>query len=583
MTHFLTPFSSTLRGRLILLICLATVPATLFILFIAQQERETALGRAQSEASYFVDLIAREHLYQILGAKSLLRWLADRMESGGDADGRLGGDSDFLASLLSGYPQLSNIAILNADGSVRSSACPFPSGINMASYDAIRRAVGSEGIETGGYTIGPIVRKPLIHLAKSVRDRSGAVRQIVFVAVDLKWLNQMTELVKPPDQHTLLIVDRDGRVLARAGQIDPDRYPAGMLIPELSEKRRGDLTMIKTRKSAPARSFAVAPMQELPGIVVATALPLEAISRRANGIFFRMFLMLSLLTFTTGACVVILEELTLLRWLRSLAHASRRFEKGDYAARVSVRSGAGELEDMAKTFNSMADALESRHQELEETRDRLERLARHLQIAREQEAQRIARDLHDEVGQVLTSIKLDLRGLRKRLTETGSDLEYLDKMTIKIDDMVAFIREIASDLRPPVLDRMGIVSAVEIMARKIEQSSQVAINVEACGIEEPLDWLISITLYRIAQECLTNIARHSMATEASLILSKCDDEYLLNITDNGIGFLPDESQAACLGLLGMKERCRLVGGILEVRSAPGQGTEIEARIPLKGG
>ncbi|HNB23169.1 MAG: HAMP domain-containing protein [Candidatus Obscuribacterales bacterium] len=579
MNSLLKSFFSTLRGRLILLICVATLPAMLFIFIIAQQERESALTRAQSEAHYFVDLIAREHLYQMLGAKSLLRWLTDKMEKASGSTLKSNFDSDFLSSLLAGYPQLINIAILSKSGEVMSSACSFPKGINMSNYSAIQRSLGSREVETGGYTIGPIVRRPLVHLARSVRDRTGSVLCVVFVAVDLKWLNEMTERVRAPAQHTLFIVDRNGTVLARSNPCNTDEYPVASLIPELAEKARGGRTMIQARRHGHVHTLAVAPMEELPGIIIATALPHESINRGANAIFLRMFGLLSLLTLTTGAFVVILEELTLLRWLRSLSLTAKRFGGGDYAARVSASSGTGELEDMAATFNSMADTLRARHQELEETRDRLEKSARHLQIAKEQEAQRIARDLHDEVGQVLTSIKLDLRSFEKKWAGGQEAIQDIIRISAKIDDMVKFIREIASELRPPVLDRMGLASAVEILARNTEQSGKVVIDVETSGIEEPVDWLISITLYRVAQESLTNIARHSNATEAHLRLSYSGDSYRLRIKDNGKGFNPDAADSHSLGLIGMHERCLLVGGVFNITSSPGHGTEIDVSVP----
>jgi len=579
MQSFLKSFFSTLRGRLILLICIATVPAMLFIFFIAQLERTSALNRAQNEAQYFVDLISREHLYQMLGAKSLLRWLTDRMENDGTGAYQFVFDSNFLSSVLAGYPQLINIAILSSSGDVMSSACAFPKGINMAGYSAIRRALRSTSVETGGYTIGPIVGRPIVHLAKSVRSRSGSVRWVVFVAVDLKWLNEMTERVRAPAQHKLFIVDRDGRVLARASQTDSDDYPVGFLVKDLCEPSRGNKKMIQTRWSGRLYTFAVAPMEELPGIVIATALPLERINRQANDTFLRMFALLTLLTLTTGAFVVILEELTLLRWLRSLSIAAKRFGGGDYAARVLVKSGTGELEDMAETFNSMADTLRTRHRELEEARDRLEKVARHLQIAREQEAQRIARDLHDEVGQVLTSMKLDLHSFARKWSGRREALDDITRITSKIDDLVNFVREIASDLRPAVLDRMGLASAIEFLARNTEQASQAVIDVETSDIQEPVDWLASITLYRIAQESLTNIARHSSATEAHVRLSNNGNSLLLSIKDNGCGFDLEQAGSLSLGLLGMQERCKLVGGVLTVTSAKGQGTEINASIP----
>lgn len=223
--HFLSSFASTLRGRLILLIALATLPTILFIFFVADQERNWALQRTREEANFFVKLIGREHLYQIAGAKSLLQWLSEKLVK--EPDATFITDPTFLSSLLAGYPQVGNIAILTAGGDVVNSAHPVSGHINMSSNGAIERALQSIEIETGAYVIGPIVKRPLLHLAKSVRDRDGSVRWLVFVAIDLDWLNAITEKIEQPSRHVLLIVDRNGTVLANSSKDGESEFAAG--------------------------------------------------------------------------------------------------------------------------------------------------------------------------------------------------------------------------------------------------------------------------------------------------------------------------------------------------------------------
>lgn len=577
--NFLMSFASTLRGRLILLICVAALPAMLFTVYIAAQDRATALERTKDEARYFTNLISREHLYQIAGAKHLLHWLADEIEK--DRSSRFVQDRQFLASLLAGYPQLGNVAILTANGDVVNSAFPLPGKINMARYGAIQRALKSTDSEAGVYVIGPIVKRPLFHLSRAVRDAQGKVRWVVFVAIDLEWLKHITEKVELPEKHILLIVDRNGTVLATSGRGTSESYPVGTVVPELSGQRRGGKAMIQVRNAARMRVFAVAPMEDVPGILIATALPYEHIYDRANAIFYRMFGLLSLLTLCTAGCVIFLEEVTLLRWLRALASVSRKLCEGDYSVRVPVRNGGGEIENMARTFNLMAETLTRRHQELEDAHSRLDKLTRHLQIAREEEAERIARDLHDEVGQVLTSIKMDLARISRSSDEqvAAAAQEELAAIKEKIDGLVEFIRRIASELRPPVLDRMGLASAVALLARNTEQNSNLVIDVETSKLEEPLDWLISITIYRIVQESLTNIARHSGATEAHILCCGKGSEIELTVSDNGRGLCLAGLSGDTFGIIGMQERAKLVGGSFSLESEPGKGTTVRVTIP----
>ncbi len=574
----------TLRGRLAFLICLATLPAILFTFYIAHNERSVALQRMEVDAHHVVNMISREHLYQMAGAKSLLRWLTDTLAKE-EAKTPIS-DPNFLSALLAGYPQLANIAILSPYGNVINSAYPLRAPINMHDYSAVQRAADSHEIEVGTYVIGPIVKRPLLHLAYAIRNAQNNVRWIVFVAIDLEWLKKLTDRVELPTEHTLLIVDRDGRVLASSSVPDDPHYAIGQQIPELTESTQQKHSTIVAHIGEESRSFVTAPMEELPGVLVATALPVEQIYQRANHIFYRTLGWLSFLTLCTGISVLFIQEVTLLRSLRALSTASQRFGMGDYTARVSIPNDYGELKDMANAFNVMADTLTKRHGELTEAHRRLDRLTRHLQVARESEAQRIARDLHDEVGQVLTSIKMDLASFQQKCThkDISSTVDKIindniSAMQGKIDGIVEFIRQIASDLRPPVLDRMGLAAAIGLLARKQEQNSDIMIEVNIDQKEEPSDWLVSTTIYRIAQEALTNITRHAAAAEVHIDLHKTDDETVLIIRDDGKGIAVADEQKETLGIIGMRERARLVGGTFFIESKPGKGTVIKVTIP----
>jgi signal transduction histidine kinase len=565
-------FALTLRGRLLVLICLATLPAMLFTFYTAQQERTAAVKRSLADARHTLDLLSREHLYQLTGAKTLLRWLADRMskEKIDERDnGTLVTDSKFLAALLCGYPQLANIAVLSPSGDVISSGYPLSGPINMARYGAIEQALNSNQIETGVYAIGPIVKRPLLHLAKSVRDQNGSVRSVVFVAIDLSWLKQLTEKIQMPPGHILMIVDRDGRILSSSKHED-NRYQPGAHVVELRQ-----------RTSTRQTPFVTTHMQDMPGVEIVTAVPYDRIYAQANGIFFRELATLSLLTLCTVVSVVLLEELALLRYLRSLSTAAKRFGEGDYSARASIPQEHGELAKVASVFNTMALTLARRHQEQIEAKNQLDRLSRHVQIAREDEAQRIARDLHDEVGQVLTSIKLDLASIQRKFKQASLKDDDVRQIMSKIDNLVHFVRTIASDLRPPVLDKMGLVAAIELLARNLEKQVELVVDVDADKLEFEPDWLVSINVYRIVQETLTNIARHSKATEVHLQLRRLDEQLVVTVRDNGLGLAVKDKQKESLGIIGMAERARLVQGSFSIDSDVNGGTLITVKVPYQ--
>lgn len=572
-----------------MLICLATLPAILFAFYIADNERTAALQRMEEDAHHIVSLISREHFYQMAGAKSLLRWLTDKLAEEQD-DISAAKDSALLPALLAGYPQLANIAILTPKGDVIGSALPLPAPLNMHDYAAIQRALSSHEIETGAYVIGPIVKRPILHLAYAVRNAQGTVRWLAFVAIDLEWLGHLTSQVELPAEHILAIADRNGRVLASSAKPASATLSVGTQIPELSEDQRQEKDIIKTMIDGKAQTFAIAPMEGLPGVVIASGLPYNQIYKKANSVFYRMVILLSLLTLGTVFSVMLFEEVALIRYLRALSRSLRRFGHGDFSARIGVPFGKGELQEMARTFNAMAEALTTRHKELSEAHNRLDKLTRHLQIARESEAQRISRDLHDEAGQVLTSLKIDLARLQKKCGicaqagyVAGAVETDIEAMSAKIDSIVGFIRRISSELRPPVLDKMGLPAAIERLARETEVNTNLALEVNISKMDEPVDWLVSTALYRIVQEALTNIMRHAQAKIVKIDLHKENENIVLLIHDDGKGIDTKNSKRVTLGIIGMQERANLVGGNFTIEGSSGRGTSIIVNIPYKAG
>ena len=580
------PLFLTLRGRLILLICLATLPAILFTFYIAHNERNAELTRMEDDALHVVNLISREHFHQMAGAQSLLQWLSETLEA--ESSHPLTADSDFLAALLAGYPQLGNIAILSPDGEVINSAYPLSAPVNMRDYDAILRALNSEDSEVGEYVIGPIVGRPLLHLAHAVRGGDGEVSGVVFVAIDLEWLEHLTANVGLPTDHLLVITDREGMILSSSGGVGDEAFSIGRRIPQLAGLTEQGNHTVSAQINGRALSFVTAPMADIGGLLVASALPLEQIYAKANNVFYRTLGLLGLLTLFTVISVLVVEELALLRTVRALSEATQNFGEGNYTARVSIPHGYGELEDMAKAFNTMAEALALRHQEVTTAHKRLDRLTRHLQFAREAEAQRISRDLHDEVGQVLTSLKMDLANFQGKCGHTDQATgvgcmirDDINAMREKIDHTVDFVRRLASGLRPPVLDKMGLSSAIDLLARRLEGEAPLVVEVEIGGIPQPLDWMISTTIYRIVQEALTNISRHAQASEIHIRLRSDDDHLWLEIEDNGSGFDASGMAGNSLGLIGMQERARLIGGTFSLQTSPGEGSLIKVCLPVR--
>jgi PAS domain S-box-containing protein len=219
-------------------------------------------------------------------------------------------------------------------------------------------------------------------------------------------------------------------------------------------------------------------------------------------------------------------------------------------------------------------------QELRASSEQLRSLTAHLQSVLEKERTRISREVHDELGQSLTAVKMDLAWLAGRLPQTnGPMLERISSTRQLADSMIQSIRRISTELRPAVLD-LGLAAAVEWQVQDFQARSGIQCKVRLLT-REVVASDASTAMFRIFQETLTNVARHAKATRAEVVLQKQRDRLVLLIRDNGRGFNEqDPCLSKSLGLLGMRERAAILGGRVNISSAPGRGTTVTAWVPL---
>lgn len=220
---------------------------------------------------------------------------------------------------------------------------------------------------------------------------------------------------------------------------------------------------------------------------------------------------------------------------------------------------------------------------LNDSRDQLRRLSAHLENVREDERTRVAREIHDELGQSLTGLKFDLANLRQQLAKTADGRgceELIGDMSGQIDETVNVVRRIISELRPGILDDLGLDAAVEWQARDFQRRTGVdcKVSVDIDGLEPDREH--TTALFRILQEALTNVARHAQASRVEVKLAYRDGRIVLDVVDNGRGLdraVIDERKS--FGLLGIRERVLQLGGEFDVDSAPGRGARITVSLP----
>ncbi|MDH3568872.1 MAG: PAS domain S-box protein [Gemmatimonadota bacterium] len=235
---------------------------------------------------------------------------------------------------------------------------------------------------------------------------------------------------------------------------------------------------------------------------------------------------------------------------------------------------------------SLTDITERRRyeEELRESREALRRLAASQEEAREAERRRVARELHDELGQALTGLKMDVAWLRDRLDESDvSGRERIGESLNLINTTVDAVRRISTELRPGVLDDLGLATAIRWQTREFMRRTDIGVRLDSDDAIPELDSGRATAVFRIFQEALTNVARHASASEITVRIAVEHGQLLLCIEDNGRGATPAEvGSRRSMGILGMRERASTWGGTLAIRRRPGGGTSVELRMPLPG-
>jgi len=224
--------------------------------------------------------------------------------------------------------------------------------------------------------------------------------------------------------------------------------------------------------------------------------------------------------------------------------------------------------------------------ELRRSREQLRKLSYHLQSVREKESRRIAGEIHDELGQLLTALKIDISWLGRRIPKTNEEREkYYEKiksMEKLVDQTIETVQKISSELRPGLLDDLGLIPALEWLGQDFQKRTGINCQTEFRCRKSEFEPDLSTAIFRISQEALTNVSRHAKATQVNILLKEERGMLKLEIHDNGQGIKEEEIYSPfSLGLMGMRERIRPLGGELKIESSSEGGTALLINIPLK--
>ena len=288
-------------------------------------------------------------------------------------------------------------------------------------------------------------------------------------------------------------------------------------------------------------------------------------------------------------CVVVglslagLLALVLMRPIRDLVLATQRLRMGDFSVRANVHS-LDEIGHLAEAFNRMAEGLDTYRRQVEEKEAARQMLIGKIVRAQEEERKHVARELHDQLGQMLSKTLLTVDSA---CASCEGRQNHCHEIRDDIRDMIDEVRLLAWNVRPSILDDYGLNRALEQYITETAKRVNFALDYQSAIPTETERFAtpeVEATLYRIAQEAITNIIRHAKASQASVILMCRESEIVLLVEDNGVGFDAEKGGTPrALGLMGMQERTALVGGELKIDSEVGKGTTVRVRIPLKAG
>lgn len=487
-------------------------------------------------------------------------------------------------------------------------------GADWSNKAYIRRALTTGQRQISAPFVDSRTGRPAVAVVVPIQGRQDQIISLLTGLIDLT----DPEIRKPIEKarqlgHTghALIVNEEGLIVAST-------IPEHFLIP--GEHQAFYRRMLVTRhsgvESVPTNGahnqlhiMAFASLDNVPwGVAVGgnAAETMAPVRRLRNGILLLGTLSLAIVLGTT-----LFGARRLVRPVEDLTQAAQRIAGGDLNQPIAIGEG-GEIGLLAQNLETMRRRLAASFREIQawndELEDRVQRRTQALEAlnaalreqeavrrqllarvitAQEEERIRIARELHDETGQVLASLVINLEAIERALgSEASTVRERLARTRILTEQAVANIRRLIADLRPGVLDELGLVAAIRWWVENHLQPLGISYKLQAASLtNDRLPKELETVLFRIAQEAVGNISRHASASQVNIHLDCYHDQVHLVIEDNGQGFDPNAVQPAQdgtqgLGLAGMQERASLVGGQVRISSQPGHGTRIEVEVPV---
>lgn len=556
----------SIRSRLIALVLAVALPLLGLLVWLFWAE----ISRVHNSAQDLALRIARSISSDMSSSNARASALLSRMTSRPKIRHATAGDCDSLFAIVDFFPQYLNLVLLDTRGAIICSATPTEADakISAAAEKIISARLRDARQPNYDSVIMPIGGKWISVDFRPIREGetvTGVLALEQYLDLDVGAF---------PTGTVVTIADANGRIIARTP--DGDRWMgrdysttgAGRIATKVREGRAQARGLDGITKQY---GFTRVPDRDW---VIYVGIP-AGVGRAAV----RTLIVRGLSAGLIICAVVLLLALRLARTIKSpldvLAGAAKRVADDGYVGRVPA-DGPREIAVVAQAFNHM---IESRSV----SDSALEALSKKLLDVQEEERSRIAREIHDELGQLLTALKMDIFGLLNTAEPLSADQKAMARRIRQaLAQTISSVQRISSELRPAALDDFGLLAAIESDVHTFEERTGVE-----CDLSFPSDTLsfgseADAAIYRIVQEAMTNVARHSDATRLEIKLRQNDGFASLEIRDDGKG-IPAEKvrDHRSIGIIGMRERARRIGAIVEVEGVEGRGTVVSVRIPVQ--
>jgi signal transduction histidine kinase len=582
----------SLKTRLYLLVLAAFIPVAILIVYVAEEQKTIETDAILNKTLLLTQAATDAENQQLESTRNLLVAVAAAFHVVAGQPDRLSG---LLADLLGHAKGYAAFGIVDPAGHLLAGSDPSQMGKDYGDRAWLAATIEQKSVNMGQYHGEHINGEPVVYFARPALDSSRKIVAVVFAALNLNRMNRniFSQLRDLPKGSQLTLLDETRKMLGY--DVDAARWTVPQHLDLALRQQivsRPSGTIVAADENGKLQIYAFAHLESAfrrRQISVVLAIPQKLAMAASKRIFTRNLALLVISALMAVLFIWWAADVFILRRVGSMVRASRRLAAGDLRARIGPIGVRDELSHLAGVFDEMAASLQMRIEReeqvtvsLKHSREQLRRLSAYQNEVREQERIRIAREIHDQMGQSLTILKMDLSWMKKQMPAADAAMdEKMEAMSRVIKEAMESLHAVTAELRPVILDDFGLAAAIEWQADAFTRHSGIGCRLENNGFEPDLSRDQATALFRIFQETLTNIMRHAGADDVVVRLEERDGELFFQIADNGRGITADEVNAPnAFGLIGIRERLHPLGGQVAFEGRPGLGTRVTIRLPL---